>query len=775
MLKWLLRKRPELASAPEAPPAPAPAAASSATGGAALLPPDRAAWQQRLDAARGDDAALLEIARATPLLDVKLAAVDALADEGALKQAERAFRSHDRRVHQRVRQRLGDAVARRTARARAQAAIAAAQALLETDPIAANRLAALDREWAALGAERLEDAEREAFATARARLDAALQAQDEARRAALDAARAREAQAAAAAAELAAAAAASAAEAEAARAAVRVDPEPPPAPAVAKPARRPALPLAELEAGVDAARSALEAGDTHELDRALQAVDALQAQHPGAAWPGPVRAAIQALHAERQRLKGWQRWGGALAREGLVDEAEALARATADAQAVPPVGKLDLKAHGEAIRQLRARWKELDRSGAAAGQALWLRFDAALTLAHEPVAAQHAALKAARAENLAAREALLATLEAAAACAATPRDALQALQAFQIAWRKLGPVEHTVPAASVAGLQARAAAAAGSIEAPLAEARATAQREREVLVERAEALAANDDRDAMARLRTLQSDWQQHARALPLPRAVEAALWARFRQACDAVAARRVQAQQARDAEAAAGLAARETLLGRLDELVHDAASAADELARAIAQVEREWRDLYTPLPRAAADDLEARFGRARHAAGQALAQRRDALWQAKCDALLDRLSLCEQREAGADDGDALAQRWQAAASLPAAWQRALDARWAGRPAGTGDDAEALLLALEDALGMAAAAGQEEARRAWKLRALKDALEGRATAPAANTAQRNADRVASLLARADLAPAQRERLRRAIDALRTAPQAVALR
>ena len=105
-----------------------------------------------------------------------------------------------------------------------------------------------------------------------------------------------------------------------------------------------------------------------------------------------------------------------------------------------------------------------------------------------------------------------------------------------------------------------------------------------------------------------------------------------------------------------------------------------------------------------------------------------------------------------------------------------LDARWAGAPAGTEDvDAEALLLALEDALGIVAAAEQETARRELKLRALKEALEDRAAAPETNVPQRNADRIGSLLARPSLGQAQRERLRKVIDALRGAPQAVELR
>lgn len=821
MLNWFLRKRkpaPAAAAQVAASQAPAKAAETAAASAAQA----HAQWVARLDAARGDDAALLDVARSAPQLDLKLAAVDVIEGEATLRQAERAFRSHDRKVHQRLRQRLAATVARREARAKADALIAAAEALLDTTPIAANRLAALDKDWGAI-ADSLADAERRAaFATLRGRLDAALAAQDAQERAAqwlraaasaladlqavLDGADERaiaprmaalrerldacppvaSAQALAASMQDALGAAQRALD-ERAEVARRAAAEPPPAPppppsSRAEPRAAPRVLTSEwlppIEVLLQQAEAALDAGSSSDLQRHLQGVDAMLAElPPGTALPAPLRARLQALHAERQRLRGWQQWGGAVAREGLVDAAEQLARETAAAQSGPPAPKLNLKAHGDVIRQLRARWKDLDRSGAAAAQTLWQRFDAALTIAHAPLAEQQARLEAARAQNLAAREALLAELDAAAGRAASPREALQALDAFQRAWRQLGPVAHTVPAAAAAALRERHDATLVRIEAPLAEARAGAQREREELVARAEALAAQETHDATAQVRDLQARWQQQARALPLARAVETALWARFRQATDAVFARREAAQQARDAQAAEGLAAREALLGRIEALAQDASVAPADLARALAQIEREWQALFTPLPRAVADGLEARFAAAHAAVLQAAESRRLERWQAQCDALLERLVLCELREDGSAAPD-LAQRWQAAAPAPVAWQRILDLRWSGESGAADDDAEAAdraLLELEDALGVPPAPAQAEARRDLKLRALKAALEGRVPARGGDEAAANTARLAGLLARRGLDAAQRARLRSLVDAtLRGAPGRFAL-
>ncbi|HSM21008.1 MAG TPA: DUF349 domain-containing protein, partial [Rubrivivax sp.] len=171
---------------------------------------------------------------------------------------------------------------------------------------------------------------------------------------------------------------------------------------------------ARLAPLVQQAEEALAQGQLGALQHHLQAIDALLGADRAAALPGGLRARYQALRSEGARLRGWQQWGGARAREDLVAEAEALARQTRAAGDDGPGAraKLNLTLHAQAIQALRQRWKEVDRVGAASAQPLWQRFDEALQAAHEPVAAQQAALKAARQENLAARESLLAGLDA---------------------------------------------------------------------------------------------------------------------------------------------------------------------------------------------------------------------------------------------------------------------------------------------------------------------------------------------------------------------------
>ncbi|MEQ1806629.1 MAG: DUF349 domain-containing protein, partial [Burkholderiaceae bacterium] len=449
------------------------------------------------------------------------------------------------------------------------------------------------------------------------------------------------------------------------------------------------------------------------------------------------------------------------------------------------VPKLRLKAHADAIQDLRRRWKELDRLGAPANQTLWKRFDAALHIAHEPVAAQLAALKAQRQANLATREALLAELEALPAqpgsddsetVAAFWKEQARALENFQRAWRPLGPLEHTVPTGARSAIQQRLASSVERVEAPLQAARGVAEGVRRQLIERAEALVEDvkrqpELRDAFARVRELQAAWQHSARQVTLLRGVESALWSRFKGATDAVFTQRDAAANARDTELAANLAAREALLQRLEALSSN--TPATDIERTLADVDREWRMAGEP-PRGTLHALEARLHQAHAAALRALSASGQAAWQATCDGAVARLALCEEREAAALDEADLAQRWAAQDALdirlPAAWQQAFAQRWSTSAQATAKSDAALdewLVHLEASLDLPASPERLAARRALKLRALKDTLEGRG-APAVD-AKHRAEGLVTLLRSRCGDPALRERLRTLLAALRAAP------
>lgn len=485
-------------------------------------------------------------------------------------------------------------------------------------------------------------------------------------------------------------------------------------------------------------------------------------------------------------------------------------------QPKPP--KVPIKELTAIVDDLRKRWKELDRLGGATSQTLWQRFDAALQIAYVPVAEHLAKLKAARQENLDARTRLLETLDAvplvqqgpergaetsaepsedaSAASLATWKDQARALENFQAEWRKLGPVEHTVPHKARDRLMARLQMSLARVEAPLQQARRAAQAERENLVARARALAdemaANpQSRDAIPRVRELQAEWQQHAKSLPLARHAEGQLWADFKAATDAVFEQRDAAIDARGAQFAANLAAREALIVRLEALQPD--SPAHEISRALADVDSQWRNA-GEAPRRDAAAVEARFRAARETAQLHLANRAQRTWSATCDALLVKIAICESLEyAGGAASPSLASpesatmevpgseaevvdggpaaNWPDVPPLPAPWEAALlrrrdlAASADSANAANGAAIDTLLLQLESGLDAPSPPAFQASRRDMKLRALKAALEGR---QGASTAGEGVQQwMAALLGQPGMTAEQRERLRRIVAALRT--------
>ena len=318
-------------------------------------------------------------------------------------------------------------------------------------------------------------------------------------------------------------------------------------------------------------------------------------------------------------------------------------------------------------------------------------------------------------------------------------------------------------------------AAIARIENPLSEARHIAQLEREKLIARAKALAADTrNREVITKVRELQTEWQAHAKTLPLMRQVENALWTEFKAATDTVFTQRDALHAARDADFKSNLAAREALIARLAALGAD--TAATEIKRTVADVDAEWRKC-GDAPRAEAARLDAGFRTARDAAQQHLAGSAARSWHKVCDALAAKMALCAEVESAPAATD-VADRWASIPALPAVWEKPLSARLANAQNGVGtdnvsDDEEdvallaALLLQLEAALDMQSPPAFQAARRDLKLRAMKAAIEARQTVSTTNA---DIERLlAEAIAQTQWDAGSNERLTAIIAAIRAKP------
>ena len=788
-----------------------------------ISPADWQAWQDRIHAARSDDAALLRLAHQAPGVDLKLTAIEALSQEGSFRQAMREFRDQDKRLYRAARSGWQATSGKRKTVAKAEALIASARDLLAQDLIPVNRAVELDRAWAVLDPALLDSGLQGKFHELSAQLGAKARARGEGERAiagwlsAVDdsIARLKASLAGVASGGLPPAAAQDLAsnllellgtvpETDDPRRSDKTDaanralalassvvqrtaflqalPAPSAVDEAAEKARieqwrdipevfdpelqtvlahrfaswrnacleerqheheerrvREQEQRAEqrkerqsaIERDVAAAEAAHAAGQVAELTRLMGAIE--QAVKAGPV-SGSLTRRIESLRREQLQLRDWQRWSGRQAREQLVAEAQALATAAA--------GKIAVKAHAEAIEKLRERWKELDKLGGPTNQTSWLAFDGALKTAYAPVAAHLEKLKAARDENLAARNSIIEGLNQAAARFfpaavenATPaadaktdwRAVSHMLEEARIAWRKLGPVEHTVPRKALQGPNAvttRYDAAIQSLLAPLKNAYSEATRQREALIGAAKDLVTAEGvvREAVAKVRKLQTDWQVHAKALPLPRHEENALWIAFKSATDAVFTGLDASRAAREAEFGAKTRAREEIIERLAACA--SANVASEIKRALAETDSAWRAC-PQLPKPQGEKYEKRYRGARAAATKRIAELAAHAAHARFDALVQAMALCQEREMSPEPASDLEARWNALEHLPAPWKTKLQARFLrGKP----DSAVSLpemLLDLEIACGIESPAEFEADRQRLKLRALKEAMESR--------------------------------------------------
>ncbi|MCA3003533.1 MAG: DUF349 domain-containing protein, partial [Rhodocyclaceae bacterium] len=332
--------------------------------------------------------------------------------------------------------------------------------------------------------------------------------------------------------------------------------------------------------------------------------------------------------------------------------------------------------------------------------------------------------KAMRQENLQSRNTLVAKLaeEANTIIAAVPPDwraATRALDHFQTEWRKLGPVEHTVPHKAQQALLEKMQSTQAMLESPLAEARRVEAAKREKLVEQAKALAADSNqRDTIAKVRALQADWQQHARSLPLARQQENRLWADFKAATDAVFKARDAISAARDQEFKAHLDARDKLIATLLALNEDTPQV--EVRKTISEVDTAWRRA-GEAPRNIAAKIDAKFRTARDRARDLVAGSAKRSWSKVCDALDAKIALCITVESGSATN--VDDDWNALTSLPVSWEASLSARRSATP--KVDDPAASMLKLEAALDLASPPAFQAARQQMKLLAMKQAIEAR--------------------------------------------------
>jgi len=435
---------------------------------------------------------------------------------------------------------------------------------------------------------------------------------------------------------------------------------------------------------LDALEAALQQGSlahAAELDKALK-----ESKGKGMRLTSAQADRLAHLRAELKRLSDWARWGGNVSREELIKTVEGL-----------PTQNLAMAELAKKVGSMRERWKALDSLSGAAPKSLWERFDHACTVAYAPAAAHFRHLADERHANAAKGEAIVQEAQAEIAKLesgeADWKHVAGTVQRLRLAWSHLGAIDRK----DKKRLDQLFGAALTTLQGPLEEQRKMEVEGREELIDEVLAIDPHD-RHAVDRLRDIQARWQEHARALPLERKAEQALWQRFRAACDALFAQRKESAHALDAERRAHEAAKEAISARLEAAAPDATAAtASKLLREAAA---EWHAI-GPVPRAHEARVDKRYHEAvakvqhhadlsRRAAGLALAS-----------ALRDKLRAVQELE------DSLAQpgqqvssgdwraRWAALLAAGPEYDPVLDARFEAALSALDTDRDAYARLLE--------------------------------------------------------------------------------
>ena len=414
-----------------------------------------------------------------------------------------------------------------------------------------------------------------------------------------------------------------------------------------------------------AMESALEQGSLHsaaEYDKALKDMK-------GAKLSGPQAERLAHARAELKRLSDWARWGGNVSREELIKAVEQLTTQSL------PMAELAKK-----VGSMRERWKALDTLSGAAPKSLWERFDGACTGAYAPAAAHFKQLAEERHSNAAKAQTLIE--EAAAQAARIEREHAEGadaidwkqmastVQRLRLAWSHLGAIDRK----DKKRLDQEFASALNVMQRPLEQQRKSEVGHREALIEQVARLDPAE-RGALDALRAAQERWQELARALPLERKAEQALWHRFRAACDAVFAKRKESANAADSERRAHQAAKDDISKRLEEAAAtvDAAGARKLLQEAAGQ----WHAIGA-VPRAAEAKVEQRYQAALAALQAKIDDDKRAATVARAGALRDKLRLCQQLEtvlttSEGTPSDAWRERWAALPALAGGPDKTLD------------------------------------------------------------------------------------------------------
>jgi exonuclease SbcC len=337
------------------------------------------------------------------------------------------------------------------------------------------------------------------------------------------------------------------------------------------------------------------------------------------------------LTPQLRELQSWRSWGGDEALERLCKEIESLIGSDTN--------PADLAAE---IRRLRNEWAQLRSDGSAAVKTLRKRFDKAAREAYKPCEIFFKQQAAERSNHLEVKQALLERLEAYLAEVDWSHIDWKAAVKFQRQlsndWRQAGPVDRR----KNKEIEAQYHDAIKVLNEHLATERKHNLQQRKALIEQVRGLTNHEDiRNAIEECKRLQTRWQT---TVPGKRKQENTLWEEFREACDAVFARRKQQQHAHHELEKQNKAQKQQLCAQLEELTRSTTADLAEAERQMHALVDQWQQA-GPIAKRDQPALEKRFDKARDAFQAHAAALHEAAAQEQLALLRKKAGCCTQAE----------------------------------------------------------------------------------------------------------------------------------
>ena len=443
------------------------------------------------------------------------------------------------------------------------------------------------------------------------------------------------------------------------------------------------------------------------------------------------KAAFHLLLGRFSELQDWQRFGSDHVREDLIGEMQQLIQSGLPAKEI-----------ARSVRDLRNRWRQLDRKGGSAPEAIWNKFNTIAEQAYSPVIADQQRHQQVQLQAAQQRAEFCDRLikEHAKSDWSTPDWPVvdKRIQEAQKQWRKLGGVDSE----TWKKLNKRFIEAVKPFEIKLEEVRKAETARRERLIKQIQRLVDESDIDtAIRQAKAAQADWRPLVNA---GKREEQQLWREFKTATDAVFARRTAIHESEQQQQSANTSAKKEVCMKLQKLVSTEHENWSVARNARDQLIDEWKTI-GPDSRQQYQSLQQKFTQLTVAFDEAETAASIRQERHHLELLLQKAELCdhiEQQLCGRDaEISTHDEQWSALPTLQAAiesrmlkrYQRSIDALTSGDEAieqlcaqrsSNLQDSLQLCLEMEVLLDIDSPEAFHTQRRQWQLKHLSTAMTG---------------------------------------------------